>query len=528
MIKVLITEPISTAGLELLRGEPEFQVDLETELPAPRLERLIANYDALIVRSKTKVTRELIELGTNLKVIGRAGSGVDSIDVEAATSRGIVVMNTAGGNSVSVAEHTFALMLAVARKLARADASMKEGRWERQSFVGFELKGKTLGLIGLGRIGTEVARRARAFRMNVLAYDPYVSARAAQEAGANLIALDELLARSDIVSLHAPLTESTRGIIGRAALEKMKRGAILINCARGELVDEEALREALVAGKVAGAGLDVFAQEPPAGLELVGLPNVVATPHIGASTREAQELVGLEIAAQVRDFLKEGIIRNAVNFPSVTLEEYKRFEPYIRLSEQLGSFVSQVSRGRMDSIGVRYYGELTELNTSMIFSAAIKGVLKPILSGERVTMINAVSLAKSRGITLIESRSSRIRSFSNLISVKLTTDQGEEWAEGTVLHQRNLKLVSVDGIDIEAPLAGTMLLIRNQDTPGVIGAIGTILGNYGINIANFALGRSEQRGRAVGIVNVDSEVPDEVLREISRVPAVRFATVVRL
>lgn len=524
---ILITEPIATAGIDLLKREKGFQLEVNTKITPEELAARVENFDALIVRSKTKVDQTLIERADSLKVIGRAGTGVDNVDVEAATKRGIVVMNTPGGNSVSVAEHTVALMLALARYIPQATASMKDGKWEKQRFTGIELKEKTLGIVGLGKIGTEVARRAAAFQMKILAYDPFVSAKIAQDLGVDLVALEDLFSQSDFISLHTPLTETTKHLINQASIKRMKNGVRIINCARGELINEEDFYAALTGGKIAAAALDVFSTEPPRDSRIVALSNVISTPHIAASTYEAQETVGFDIALQIRDFLKEGIVRNAVNFPSLSLEEYKKIGPYVRLGEALGSLISQISEGRMNEIGIRYYGDLTDINTNLVSSSVVKGVLKPILS-ERVTMVNALTIAAERGMTLVQSRSTRTRSFSNLISVKLRTSYGEGWVEGTVLHQSSLRTISVDGIDIEAPLSGTIVFIRNNDRPGVIGQIGTVLGNHNINIANFTLGRNEERKEAIGMVSVDDLVPENVVDQIKAIPAIKFVKVIRL
>ncbi|MBI4481746.1 MAG: phosphoglycerate dehydrogenase [Acidobacteria bacterium] len=526
-MRILITEQISDAGVDLLKSEKGWEVDVNIGILDGELLNCIPGYHALIVRSKTRITREVIERGENLRVIGRAGAGVDNIDLEAATRQGIVVMNTPGGNNVAAAEHTMALLLSAARLVPQADASIKSGRWDKKDLVGVELRGKNLGIMGLGKIGREVARRALAFEMRVLAYDPYVSARVAEDLSVELVSLDELLRQADFITLHMPLNAETRGMVDGRFIAAMKDGVRVINCARGELVDEQALFEALRAGKIAAAGLDVFQQEPPQNPGLAQLPTVISTPHIAGSTHEALEKVGYDIAAQVRDYLKEGVIRNAVNFPAIPLEEYRRLQPFLQLGEKLGSFVSQISRGRMVQIGVRYYGELTRLNVTPLTNAVVKGILSPILS-ERVNLINARANAEERGINLLETKSSRLRSFSNLISVKLLTDQGEEWIEGTVLHQTRHHIVSLDGIDIEAPLLGGILFVRNADMPGVIGQVGTLLGNRQINIANFALGRHTESKEAVGIVNVDSPVPDGVLEELRAIPAIRFARVVRV
>jgi D-3-phosphoglycerate dehydrogenase len=512
----------------LLKQEPGWQVDQKIQLSPVQLLDQIGNYNGLLVRGNTKVTSQVIQAAHRLKVIGRAGTGVDNIDLDAATKKGIVVMNTPGGNSVSVAEHTIGLLLALARFLAQASSSAKEGKWDKKRFTGFELKGKTLGVVGLGKVGTEVIKRAKAFQMNFLVCDPYVSDRLAQDLNVKLVSLDQLYACSDIITLHIPLMESTRNLINAQSIAKMKDGVKIINTARGELIHEADLAAALDSGKVAAAALDVFSVEPPSVENpLLKHPNVIVTPHIGASTLEAQEMVGVEIAEQVRAFLKEGIIRNAVNFPSVSFEEYQKLGPFLRLGENLGSFISQISEGRMNEIGIRYYGETVDINTSLVANSIIMGILKPILC-EGVNIINARKILDERGILLIESRSNRVRSYSNLISVRLRTNVKEEWVEGTLLSQENIRLVSADGIDIEAPLHGTILFIRNNDTPGVIGQIGTLLGDNNINIANFALGRSEGNHHAVGVVNVDNEIREDVLRQIHSCPSIRFARLVQL
>jgi D-3-phosphoglycerate dehydrogenase / 2-oxoglutarate reductase len=526
-VKILISEKLSQQGIELLQQEPAWRVDVKTSLTPAQLIEVISQYDGLLVRSNTKVTAEVIEAARRLKVIGRAGTGVDNINLEAATNKGIVVMNAPGGNSISVAELTMGLMLAMTRAVPQASVSTKEGKWDKKDLIGVELKDKTLGVVGFGKIGMEVAKRARAFQMNLLVYDPYVSERLAQDFNVKLVSLDELFAGSDLITLHVPLIDATRHLISTQTIAKMKTGVRIINTARGELINESDLAAALDSGKVAAAALDVLSEEPPpAGNPLLRHPKVIVTPHIAASTAEAQEIVGVEIAEQVRGFLKDGIIRNAVNFPSVSFEEYKRIGPFLRLGENLGSFISQICDGRLNEVGIRYYGETVDINTHLIASSIIMGVLEPIL-GDGVNLINARKHLDERGILLIESRSNRVRSYSNLISVRVKTDVREEWIEGTILSQDNTRLVSVDGIDIEAPLHGSILFIRNNDTPGVIGQIGTLLGNNQINIANFALGRGENH-HAVGVVNVDNQISEDLLEHIRRCPSIRFARVVQL
>ncbi len=527
MTRIVALEKVSAAGLDALRAVPGFEVQEVYEDDPVRIREALSTADALLVRSKTRVTSALLDLAPVLKVIGRPGTGVDNIDLTAATRRGVVVMNTPAGNSVSAAEHTMGLLLALLRNIPQANSSLRQGRWDRQLFTGTELNGKTLGIVGYGKIGTEVAKRALCFKVDVLVFDPFVSETLAREQSIRLVDLEALLRQSDIVTLHAPVTAATRNLINAETIAKMRDGAFLINAARGELVDENALLAALKSGKLAGAAMDVFANEPEPNAELVSLPNVVATPHLGASTVEAQEKVGYEIALQVRDYFIDGIVRNAVNFPSVSLAEYRSIAPFLDLGEKLGSFAGQLAEGRIHEISVRYYGELTEIKTHLICNSILVGALKPVLT-ERVTLVNALETAKERGIHFLESRSSRERSFNNLISVKVTTDRDQWWVEGAVHHRKHLHVVSLQGIDVDAPLGGYMLILRNEDTPGVIGRVGTILGDEGVNIATFALGRGEGSREAVGVVNVDSEVASDVLDRLRSLPAVRRAALVRV
>jgi len=456
---------------------------------------------------------------------------VDNIDVPAASARGVLVVNAPGANSISVAEHACALMLSLARSVPAADRAMKDGKWEKKRFLGTELRGKTLGIAGLGRIGQEVAERARAFGMRIVAHDPFISPEIADRLGVQLLTLDELCATADFLTLHLPSTPETRHLLNASRLTKCKPGIRIINTARGELIDEGALTAAIKSGQIAAAALDVFEKEPPSDWTLAQLPQVVATPHIAASTEEAQELVGLDTAAAVRDFLRDGIVRNAVNFPSIHPEELQRLQPWIRLSESLAALVSQMGTARIQAIALRYYGALAESRAAdVLASSAAAGVLRPILSGG-VSIVNARAAARERGIDVIETRSTRSRHYTSLVSVKLHTSDGERWAEGTVFEPNSPRLVSVRGVEVEAPLAGTMLIIVNDDQPGVIGEVGTLLGTHGVNIANFALGRNETG--AVGIVNVDEDASghtalEAALAAIRRVPAVRDAWLVRM
>jgi D-3-phosphoglycerate dehydrogenase len=529
-MKIVVADDLPASALDLLRAESGWVIDARSGRKPAELARDLADADALMVRSATKVTADLLAAAPRLRIVARAGTGVDNVDVEAASSRGVLVVNAPGANSISVAEHTCALMLALARSVPAADRAMKDGKWEKKRFLGTELRGKTLGVAGLGRIGQEVAQRARAFGMRVVAHDPFIAKDVATALGVELMSLDALCSAADYVTLHLPSTGETKHIFNDERFARCKPGIRLVNTARGELIDESALRRAIESGKVAAAALDVFETEPPSDWSLAQLPQVVATPHIAASTEEAQELVGMDTAATVRDFLLNGIVRNAVNFPSLHPDEMQRLQPWIRLADRLGALVSQMGPARIEAIGVRYYGALVESRGVDVLSAsAAAGALRPILSGG-ISIVNARAAARARGIDIVESRSSRLRHFTSLLSIKLHTDTGERWIEGTVFGQDSLRLVSVQGIDVEAPLGGTMLIIRNDDQPGVIGEVGTILGRHRVNIANFALGRGD--GGAIGIVNVDEEngstALDRAMDEIRRVPAIREAWVVRL
>jgi D-3-phosphoglycerate dehydrogenase len=527
-----VADDLPSSALELLRSEAGWQIDAASGRSAADLRAALADADALMVRSATKVTAELLGAAPKLRIVARAGTGVDNVDVAAASGRGILVVNAPGANSISVAEHACALMLALARSVPAADRAMKAGKWEKKRFLGTELRGKTLAIAGLGRIGQEVAQRARAFGMRVVAHDPFIARDIAAGMGVELLSLDEAFAAADFLTLHLPATADTRHLVNAERLARMKPGVRIINTARGELIDEAALKSALDNGTVAGAGLDVFEKEPPADWALAGLAQVVATPHIAASTEEAQELVGLDTAAAVRDYLRDGVVRNAVNFPSVHPDELQRLQPWIRLADHLATIVTQMGPARIEAIGLRYYGALADNRAAdVLASSAAAGVLRPILSGG-VSMVNARAAARERGIEIVESRSTRPRHFTSLVSVKLHTSDGERWAEGTVFEPNSLRLVSVRGINVEAPLAGTLLIICNDDQPGVIGEVGTILGRHQVNIANFALGRNETG--AVGVVNVDEDEASApaalaaAAEAIRRVPAIRDAWIVRL
>jgi D-3-phosphoglycerate dehydrogenase / 2-oxoglutarate reductase len=531
-MNIVVADPLPSSAIELLRSVTGWSVDARAQRPPDQLAGDLATADALIVRSATTVDRKLIEAAPQLRVIARAGTGVDNVDVDAATERGILVMNAPGANSVSVAEHAMALMLAMSRGIAAADAAMKRGVWDKKKLVGAELRGKTLGIIGLGRIGQEVAGRARGFGMTIVAHDPYISEQVASSLGITLLSIDDVCASADYLTLHIPATAETRHLLNRERLEKCKAGVRIVNTARGELIDEEALADAIESGAVAGAGLDVFEIEPPGETRLVKFRQVVATPHIAASTVEAQELVGVETATAVRDYLLSGTIGNAVNFPSIRGDAAAQLRPFMTLSERMGALLAQLASGRTHGLSVRYYGPLVSEHGGLLASAAIAGTLRPILGASGITVVNARAVAAERGIEIVESRSPRPRDFSNLLSLKLQTTEGEHWIEGTVFEPGTPRLEMIDGVDVEAPLEGTLLLITNDDQPGVIGEVGTILGRHRVNIASFSLGRGQGSGQAVGVVNLDADQNDADLeaavKELRQVAAIRKVCVVRL
>jgi D-3-phosphoglycerate dehydrogenase len=531
-LKIVIAEKISAAAVDQLK-EPGWTI-LTVEQLGGKLSKHLESADALIVRSAVQADAALLANAKKLRVIGRAGVGVDNIDLDAATRQGIAVMNTPGANAVAVAEQTLGMMLAMARHLCRADASMHAGRWEKKLLQGTELRGKTLGVAGLGRIGMEVARRARAFGMDLVAHDPFVSVAVAREEGIRMASLDELYAAADYITLHVGLTPQTAGMIDAAAIRKMKRGVRLVNCARGELVNEADLVQALKQGHVAAAALDVFADEPLKDSPLLAMENVVLTPHIGGATYEAQEAVGVQIAQQVREYLKHGVIQNAVNVPSVSAEEYAAMQPYIVLAERMGAFLAQISEGSIEEISLRYGGHIADWKTELIRNGAIKGILNQALE-EKANLVNAASLAELRGLRVQEAHKAKVSTggAGSVLSIYLKSSKEEHMVKGAVLRGTAPRLLHIDGIDVEAPLERNLIYLRNRDVPGVIGKVGTILGKGEINIADFSLGRrsgeaSSEPREAIAIVHVDGRVPDEVLKKLERIPAVRQAKRVRL
>jgi len=526
-MKVIVADKISERGVELLKqtGWNVVQTTKET------LGGELADADALIVRSATRVTPELMDKAPRLRVVGRAGVGVDNIDLDEATKRGVLVMSTPGGSSVSVAEHTFALLLAMVRQVPKFDAALREGRWEKSS-SGAEVRGKTLGLIGLGRIGSEVAIRAKAFDMRVLAFDPYISEAAAKEISVGLVRKEKLFAESDFLSLHTAATPETKELINAESIAMMKKGVRIVNAARGELINEADLAAALKSGQVGGAALDVFVEEPPKNSPLLGLPNVICTPHVAGSTAEAQEGLGIQVAEQVRDYLTEGIIRNAVNLPALAPEQYRRVRPYLALAERLGSLVSQAAATRPARIKIRYAGELAELGTHLLRNAVLTGLLNAVLA-EKVNVVNAPAVASARGLTVEEETRRRERGFPHTLEVAALPDKAGAAgfsAEGTVLHDGTPRVINIDGIPLESQLAGTVLYLRNHDEPGVIGFVGTTLGKHGVNIATFALGRREAtRGaEAVSLVRLDGDVSESILEPIREFKAITQAKLIHL
>jgi len=511
--RVLIADAVSDKGVNLLRDTPGFDVTVATGMSPDELRETIGEYDGLVVRSATKVTSDVLASPGRLRAIGRAGTGVDNIDLDAATRAGVVVMNTPGGNSVAAAELTIAHLTSLARNVVQANADLRRGKWERKKYVGIELDGKTLGVVGLGRIGREVARRAKGLRMEVVGFDPYVSSEVAAGFGVQFIELKELLATSDFVSLHLPLTDDTRHLIDAAAISTMKPGARLINCARGGLVDENALIDALESGHLGGAALDVFETEPPSDLRVVEHPKIVATPHLGASTREAQERVGTEIAAKLRDYLQSGTILDAVNFPSIDREASAALQPIMDLAVRLGSVIGQIAPGGYRRLEVRALGNMAEHELRPIVMAVVKGMLDHAVEGG-VSYVNALLLAKDRGITVDEARSNEASPYSGLLRLSLDTDQGTTSVAGTLLTADEPRVVEIEGLPIESRPEGHMLMIRNRDVPGVVGKIGTILGRAGVNIAGIHLGRTTDREGAISIVDVDHPVPADAIGEI--------------
>jgi D-3-phosphoglycerate dehydrogenase len=522
MPKVLISDALSPAAVQIFKDrgiEVDFQPNLGKD--KEKLAALIGNYDGLAIRSATKVTAKILENAKNLKVIGRAGIGVDNVDVAAATARGIIVMNTPFGNSITTAEHAISLMLALARQIPEADASTRAGKWEKNKFMGVEIFAKTLGVIGCGNIGSIVAERAIGLKMKVIAYDPFLSEERAGDLGVEKVELDTLFKRADFITLHTPLTDKTRNIIDAAAIKKMKKGVRIINCARGGLVDETALAEALKGGQVAGAAFDVFIEEPATQNPLFSLPNVVCTPHLGAATSEAQENVALQVAEQMSDYLLRGAISNAINFPSISAEEAPRLKPFVALAEKLGSFAGQLTETGIAKVRISYEGTVAQMNTKALTSAAIAGLLRPML--QDVNVVNAPLVAKERGIVVEETTREMAGDYESLITVTLETAKQTRSVSGTVFADGRPRIVNIKGIRMDAEFGPSMIYITNLDRPGFIGRFSSTLGEAGINIATFHVGREAPGGSAIALIEIDGELPDDVLAKVRALPQVQSA-----
>ena len=524
--RVLISEALSPTAVALFR-ERGIETDVRPELGRDRegLQAIIGDYDGLAVRSATKVTAKLLALAPRLKVVGRAGIGVENIDVAAATAQGVIVMNTPFGNSITTAEHAIALMFALARQIPAAHASARAGRWERSRFIGIELTGKTLGIIGCGTIGAIVAERATGLRMHAAVFDPFLSPERAFALGVEKVELDVLLAKADIITLHAPLTGQTREILNAANLAKTKRGVRIVNCARGGLIDEAALLDALDSGQVAGAALDVFVTEPPEDNPLTRHQNVVCTPHLGASSLEAQENVALQIAEQMSGFLLRGAISNAVNVPSISAEEAPKLRPYIALADRLGSFAGQLVESSVERVAITYEGELANLNTRALTAAVLAGLLRPMLAG--INAVSAPGVARERGMVIDETLREADADYESLMTVRVWDGGEARSMAGTVFQDGRPRLVSLEGIKVDAPFGARMLYVSNKDRPGFVGGFASLLGDAGINIATFALGREAPGGRAVAMAEVDGPVPDELLAQVRALPHVQRVKVLR-
>jgi D-3-phosphoglycerate dehydrogenase / 2-oxoglutarate reductase len=526
MPKVLVSDKLSPMAVQIFKDngvEVDYLPDLGKD--KEKLLEVIGQYDGLAIRSASKITEKIIAAATNLKVIGRAGIGVDNVDILAATKKGIIVMNTPFGNSITTAEHAISLMLSLARQIPEADASTRAGKWEKNRFMGVEVTNKVLGLIGAGNIGSIVADRAIGLRMKVVAFDPFLTPERAQALGVEKVELDDLLARADFITLHTPLIDATRNIISAEALKKTKKGVRIINCARGGLVDEAALYEALKSGHVAGAALDVFLEEPATANPLFELPNVIATPHLGAATSEAQENVALQVAEQISAYLMTGEITNALNFPSISAEEAPRLTPFIKLAEVLGSFAGQLTETAIKGIKIEFEGNVAGMNVRPMVAVALNGVMKPMMA--EVNMVSAPQIAKERGINVEVVTREQQGAYENYIRLTVVTERQERSVAGTVFANGKPRIIQVKGINMEAELAPSMLYVTNEDKPGHIGRLGTLLGKLGINIANFNLGRAEVGADAIALVSIDGTLTEAQLGEIAQLEGVKQAKALR-
>ncbi|WP_417428492.1 phosphoglycerate dehydrogenase [Kiloniella sp.] len=515
MVKVLISDKLSPKAADIFRDRG-VEVDTKVGLSEEELIAIIGDYDGLAIRSATKVTPKVLEAATNLKVVGRAGIGVDNVNIDAASAKGVVVMNTPHGNSITTAEHAIAMMFAAARQIPEANESTQAGKWEKSRFMGSELTAKTLGVIGCGNIGSIVVDRAQGLKMKVISFDPFLSPERAKDLGVEKVELDELLARADFITLHVPLTDQTKGIIDAKALAKTKKGVRIINCARGGLVVEADLKDALESGHVAGAASDVFEVEPAKDSVLFGAPNFVATPHLGASTAEAQENVALQVAEQLSDYLLSGAVTNALNMPSLTAEEFNKLEPYMALSQQLGSFAGQLTRTGLKAIKIDYEGSVASFNCRPLTQTIVASLLAPIM--DSVNVVSAPIIARERNIDVSEAKHERDCDFQTLIRLTVTTEKGERSVAGTLFGGKRPRLVNIKGIEIEAELGKHMLYLTNEDTPGYIGALGMQLGEAGVNIATFHLGRTAPGQDAIALVELDSPLDAAQLDKVKQLP----------
>ncbi|BAM06886.1 phosphoglycerate dehydrogenase [Leptospirillum ferrooxidans] len=526
-IRVLVSDAISEDGLKIFR-EAGFEVVVKTKLTPEELAVEIAGYDGLVIRSGTKVTKDILKGAKRLKVVGRAGAGLDNVDLDAATSHGIVVMNTPGGNTITTAEHTMSLLMSMARRIPQANASNRSGKWEKSKFMGVELFQKTLGIIGMGKIGQHLTQIAKGLSMHVIAFDPYLTPEVAEKSGVTPVSLDEIYQKSDFISVHTPLNAETTNLINKTTIAKMKKGVYIVNCARGGIVNETDLAEALLSGHVAGAAFDVFVQEPvPADHPLLKIDSFISTPHIGAATKEAQENVALAIADQMVDYLAKGVIRYAANLPSVSPEEMSIVTPYQKLAEIMGNIISQISSSPLSKVTIEYSGEIATVPTAAVTISALKGILSPILD-TMVNEVNAPILAKERGIEVVEVRSTHNGDYTGLLSIKISSPTDFHQISGSVFQKRDYRIVSMDQLPVEVIPEPIMIYLTNQDQPGVVGAVGTILGNHKINISRMQFGRDYPGGKAISMIGVDNEISPALLSELRKIPNILSLKILHL
>ena len=529
MARILVSDSLSNEGISILK-DAGFEVDHKPDISPEDLEREIADYDALVIRSRTTVTPAVLNNGKKLKVVGRAGVGLDNVDIATATKNGVIVMNTPNGNTISTAEHTFAMMMALARSIPQADRGMHEGRWEKKKFIGVELHGKTLGVCGFGRIGTEVAKRALAFGMKVMAYDPFLNEDAVKRLGVTKATVDEICSHADFITVHTPLNAQTQGLLNKERFGLMKKGVRVLNCARGGIVSEDALLEGLNSGKVAGAALDVFEEEPlPADHPFRSMPNVIMTPHLGAATSEAQEGVARDVAEQIVDVLSGGMIRGAVNAPSVDPAILEQVQPYIDLARRMGSFLSQYVCSPAKSLHVYYSGTVLDYPLASITNAVVIGFLQTMTEGSVVNFVNASAIAKDRGIEVIEQTSTKLYNFTNLITVEVTCEDGsKQFIGGTLFTRETPRIVVLNDKFFDVLPEGQMIVIENKDVPGIIGSVGNVLGKHNVNISQMTWGRTQPNADAITVINVDQEISNDLLREVENLPNILSARIIRI